>query len=62
VSARNQIQVPGTRSLGSELLVISVVPSVTSSALHTYLEWGLQIVFIAFGKELIGIGWRAILA
>lgn len=32
------------------------------SALQTYLEWGLQIVFIAFGKEFIGIGWRAVLA
>lgn len=32
------------------------------SALQTHLERGLQIVFIALGKEFVGIGWRAVLA
>ena len=32
------------------------------SALQTHLEWGLQVIFIALGKEFIGIGWRSVLA
>ena len=32
------------------------------SVLQTHLEWGLQVVFIALGKEFVGIGWRSILA